>query len=134
MKFLSYTEGDSFVSKELSTVNQLISDAKKELDYFKETNTSSFGIQATEKLWGVLAHIIRLNQYLMGYQLPKSHNDNLVYMKNLVSQKEIGELRKRANLMHKRFYTGEFSIEVLERDYNYVLRKKNDFINKIKMI
>jgi len=134
MKNLTYNEGDIFVNKELSIVNQLITDSKKELDYYKETNTTSFGIQATEKLWGVLAHIIRLNQYLMGYRLPKSHGDNILYMKNLVTEREIIELRKRANKMHRRFYTANFNYVDLIADYNYVLRKKNDYINKIKMI
>lgn len=134
MKNLTYIEGDSFVNKELSIVNQLITDAKKELDYYKDTNTTSFGIQATEKLWGVLAHIIRLNQYLLGYSLPKSHGDNILYMKNLVTEKELQELQKRANKMHKRFYTAEFIYDELIADYNYVLRKKNEYINKIKMV
>lgn len=131
---LEYKESDCFVSRELSIINQLITDAKKELDYFKETKTMSFGIQATEKLWGVLAHIIRLNQYLRHEPIPRRHNDNILYLKNLVTERELIELRKRANLMHERFYTGKFNFAQLDLDYNYVLRKKNDFLQKLRMI
>lgn len=124
---------NKFIKKEILIMNNFITDAKKELDYYKDTNTTSFGIQATEKLWGVLAHIIRLNQYLLGYNLPRTHGNNILYMKNLVTERELQELRKRANIMHKRFYTANFNYDSLIADYNYVLRKKNEYINKIKM-
>jgi hypothetical protein len=128
---LTYKEGDNFVSKELSIISQLLSDSKKELDYYKDNFVQSYGIQATEKLWGALAHIIRLNQYLLGYKVPSSHKDNIIYMANLVSGRELTELRNRARKMHQRFYTGNFKYEELQKDYEYTLRKKNDFISKI---
>jgi len=129
---LSYKEGDNFVTEELSLINQLLSDAKLELDYYKNNKVKSYGIQATEKLWGVIAHIIRLNQYLQGLKIPKSHKDNLVYMSNFVTGKELQELRKRANLMHKRFYTGDFSYEEISKDYVYVAHKKNYLFSKLR--
>lgn len=132
MKLLSYNEGDSFVVRELSIINQLISDAKMELDYYKENKVLSYGIQASEKLWGTLAHMIRLNQYLLGYKIPKSHRDNIIFMKNMVSEKDLQEMRKRAGKMHKRFYTGSFSYEDLIADYKYVLRKKRELFGKIR--
>jgi len=130
---LKRKKDNKFIKKEILIMNNFITDAKKELDYYKDTNTTSFGIQATEKLWGVLAHIIRLNQYLLGYNLPRTHGNNILYMKNLVTERELQELRKRANIMHKRFYTANFNYDSLIADYNYVLRKKNEYINKIKM-
>jgi hypothetical protein len=125
-------EGDQFIVSELSIINQLISDAKLELDYYKENKVKSYGIQATEKLWGTLAHMIRLNQYLLGYKLPKKHSDNILFISNLVDSREVKELRKRANKMHQRFYTGDFIHDKVYADYVYVLRKKKDFLDKVR--
>jgi len=134
MGSLMYKEGDMFVIEELSIINQLISDAKLELDYYKDNKVKSYGIQATEKLWGAIAHIIRLNQHLQGLKIPKSHKDNILYMSNFVTGKELLELRKRANKMHQRFYTGQFDYEDIVKDYDYVVRKKQYLFDKLKRV
>ena len=131
---LKYNISDKFVITELSIINQLLSDAKLELDSYKDNKVKSFGIQATEKLWGTLAHIIRLNQYLLGYKIPKSHKDNLLFMSNLTTGQELTELKKRANKMHKRFYTGQFNHLDLIKDYEYVKNKKNLFLKKLEYV
>jgi hypothetical protein len=132
LRILTYNEGDKFVITELSIINQLLSDSKLELDYYKDNKVKSYGIQATEKLWGALAHMIRLNQYLLGKKIPTKHSENILFMKDLVTDRELLELRKRANKMHQRFYTGNFTYEGIVKDYEYVLRKKNDFMKRLR--
>jgi len=133
MRTLYYSETDEFVAKELSIINQLISFSSKELEEYQKTDTESYGIQATEKLWGALAHMVRLSQYLQGAKFPQSHEDNRLYMKELVSAKEEQELVKRADKMHRRFYTGEFDYIGIKKDLDYVRQKKNEFMKRMQV-
>jgi len=131
----TYKEGDEFVGKELSIIKQLLIDSKKELEHYREYKTTSDGIQACEKLWGALAHSVRLNQYVQGYELPSGHDANILYLSKIgFSEQETRNLRKKANELHKRFYTGNFDIKELEEDYKYVNEKVNQFIRKLKMV
>jgi hypothetical protein len=130
----TYQEGDEIVSKELGIIKQLMNDAKIEMEEYAKGSTLSYGIQANEKLWGALAHCIRLNQHVLGYEMPKSHDDNIIYMAKFANTKELKSMRKRANLLHERFYTGKFELSDLRRDYDYVNEKVNEFIRKLRMV